>query len=81
MNETTMNLNEGDLVKLEGISRHGKNRIRENGIWWRIISLDGKDSSILSTKVCVVPNDKKREHNWRWIDLRDDRDMEMVEVL
>ena len=67
----------GDEVRLKGINRHGKNRVRENGEWWEIIMVDGGASSILSTKICVEP--KSGSGNWRWIDIPEDRDMEIVE--
>ena len=67
----------GDEVRLEGVNRHGKNRVRENGDWWEVIMVDGGDSSILNTKVCVTP--VSGTGNWRWIDLPEDRDMRIVE--
>ena len=67
----------GDAVRLSGKNRHGKNRIRENGDMWEIITVDGGDSSILPTKICVTP--LSGTGNWRWIDLSDDRDMIIVE--
>ena len=45
----------GDTVRLSGKTRHSRNRIRENGDMWEVITIDGKDSSVLSTKICVVP--------------------------
>ena len=69
----------GNLMKLAGKTRHGKNRIRENGDMWRVISVDGGDSSILTTKVCVRPMDLERRDEWRWIDLPSDEHMEIVE--
>ena len=65
----------GDIVKLFGKSRHGKNRIRENGDMWRVLTV--KDNSI-----CVRPMDLDRRENWRWIDIPDDEHMNMklVEV-
>ena len=42
----------GDNLRLAGKTRHGKNRIRENGDLWEVTNLDGQDSSILSTKIC-----------------------------
>ena len=65
----------GDIVKLFGKTRHGKNRIRENGDMWRVITVDGQDSTILPTKICVRPMDLDRRDNWRWIDLPDDEHM------
>ena len=69
----------GNLMKLSGKTRHGKNRIRENGEMWRVIQVDGQDSSIMSTKVCVRPLDLERRENWRWVDLPSDEHMEIVE--
>ena len=72
----------GDIVKLFGKTRHGKNRIRENGDMWRVITVDGADSSILTTKICVRPMDLDRRENWRWIDIPDDEHMtvKLVEI-
>ena len=69
----------GDAVRLSGITRHGKNRIRENGDMWRVITVDGGDSSILTTKVCVRPMNLERRDEWRWIDLPSDEHMEIIE--
>tara|TARA_B100001564_G_C20631897_1_gene667616 strand:- start:128 stop:394 length:267 start_codon:yes stop_codon:yes gene_type:complete len=70
----------GDAVRLSGITRHGKNRIRENGDMWEVITIDGKDSSVLSTKICVVPMAEGRRENWRWLDLPEDEHME-IEII
>ena len=69
----------GNHLKLAGVTRHGKNRIRENGEMWEVITVDGGDSSILSTKVCVVPCEESRRENWRWVDVAGDQHMEIVE--
>ena len=69
----------GDVIKLSGKTRHGKNRIRENGDLWEVTNLDGQDSSILSTKACVVPIKESRRSEWRWLDLPSDEHMEIVE--
>ena len=62
----------GDVVRLSGKTRHGKNRVRENGEFWEIITVDGGESSILSTKICVVPMVEERRENWRWLDVPED---------
>ena len=67
----------GDAVRLSGKTRHGKNRIRENGDMWEVITIDGKDSSVPSTKICVVPMAEGRRENWRWLDLPEDEHMEI----
>ena len=69
----------GNHLRLEGRNRHGKNRIRENGDMWRVITVDGGDSSILTTKVCVRPMNLERRDEWRWLDLPSDEHMEIVE--
>ena len=70
----------GDAVRLSGKTRHGKNRIRENGDMWKVITIDGKESSVLSTKICVVPMAEGRRENWRWLDLPEDEHME-IEII
>ena len=70
----------GDIIKLSGKTRHGKNRIRENGDLWKVINIDGQDSSVLSTKICVIPVDLERRENWRWIDIPEDEHMEIVDT-
>ena len=69
----------GDNLRLAGKTRHGKNRIRENGDLWEVTNLDGQDSSILSTKACVIPVREGRRNEWRWLDLPSDEHMEIVE--
>ena len=75
-----MKLFAGDIIKLSGKTRHGKNRIRENGDMWKVINTDGQDSSVLSTKICVIPVDMERRENWRWIDIPEDEHMEIVDT-
>ena len=70
----------GDAVRLSGKTRHGKNRIRENGDMREVITIDGKDSSVLSTKICVVPMAEGRRENWRWLDLPEDEHMD-IEII
>ena len=69
----------GNLMRLAGKTRHGKNRIHENGDMWRVITVDGGDSSILTTKVCVRPMNLERRDEWRWLDLPSDEHMEIIE--
>lgn len=72
-----MKLFEGNIVKLSGVSRHGKNRIRENGELWRVSTVDGQASSILTTKICVHPVNSESSKNWRWIDIPEDEHMKI----
>ena len=45
--EIDMKVFVGNHLRLAGKTRHGKNRIRENGNMWRVINVDGADSSLL----------------------------------
>ena len=72
---------EGNHLKLAGITRHGKNRIRENGDMWEVNTVDGRDSSLLTTKICVAPLKESRRGEWRWIDVPCDEHMEILEVI
>jgi len=71
----------GNLMKLAGKTRHGKNRIRENGDLWEVNTVDGRDSSLLITKVCVAPLKESRRGEWRWIDVPRDEHMEILKVI
>ena len=64
----------GDIVRLSGKSRHGRNRVRENGELARVITVDG-DGEILTRKICVRHLDNNE--SWRWIDLPSDEHMEI----
>ena len=64
----------GDVVKLAGKNRHGKNRVRENGKFWEVITVDGE---FLSRKICVRPIVEDCHENWRWVDLPEDEHMEI----
>ena len=69
----------GNHLRLVGKTRHGKNRIRENGDMWEVTNLDVQDSSILSTKACVIPLREDRRAEWRWLDLPSDEHMYIIE--
>ena len=47
--EIDMKVFVGNHLRLAGKTRHGKNRIRENGDMWRVINVDGAESSLLVT--------------------------------
>ena len=53
--EIVMKVFVGNHLRLSGKTRHGKNRIRENGDLWEVINVDGQGFSLLTTKVCVIP--------------------------
>jgi len=70
----------GDILRLKGKNRHGKNRVRENGDLWEVINVDGTPDGVLSVKACIRPTEEGRTGEWRWIDLPDDEIMEWTVV-
>ena len=40
----------GDNLRLAGKTRHGKNRIHENGDMWEVTNLDGQDPQYFPLK-------------------------------
>ena len=50
----------GDLVALVGVSRHGKNRVREQGHAWTVHHAHPHES-----RVCLVA--VSNPDNWRWV--------------
>ena len=69
-----MTVNIGDLLRLSGRTRHGKNRIREHGSLVEVIHL-----RLDERKFCVTHRDGD---SWRWIDIPEDEHMEwkMIEA-
>ena len=60
----------GDFLKIGGISRRGKNRIREHGAIWKV-------RNVWANKTLLESTDGK--DYWRWIDHNDDPDFEILE--
>tara|TARA_Y100000592_G_scaffold15461_1_gene22616 strand:- start:695 stop:934 length:240 start_codon:yes stop_codon:yes gene_type:complete len=72
----------GDKVKLTGKTKHGKNRVREQGAEWIVVKVE---SGVLFS------DDKKKEFAllrkednpgefWRWVALKEDKNFS-VEVI
>lgn len=69
------------LIKLEGKSLKGKNRVREHGEMWRV--LKQKDGLVF-----IEPDKQAREVNneshtleFRWISINNDKDFTITEVI
>ena len=60
-----MTVNIGDLIRLSGKTRHGKNHIREHGDVTEVVFTR-------ENKFCVT---HKHGDSWRWIDLPEDEHM------
>ena len=59
----------GDIITLKGITGHGKNRIREQGVQWSVIN-DTTDIGIVSRDCASVfpPIRSLQTGEWRWFD-------------
>ncbi len=62
----------GFLVKVEGLSQKGKNRINEHGAVWKV-------KKVWTRKLLLKSTDGK--DNWRWVDGAEDSDFMIVDVL
>ena len=58
------------MVRLVGISRHGKNRIRENGELWVVAEI--RDGCVLLDSVTT--------EDWRWVSIVGDQNFTMRPV-
>ena len=73
----------GTKVKLKGKTKHGKNRVREQGNTWRVVKIrsglalaEDRDKEF----ALLLAENRPDEH-WRWVALKDDKNftMEVVE--
>ena len=55
------------MIKLKGITGHGKNRIREHGELWEILELPPGVVS-MSNKPALPPVKSVKPGVWRWLD-------------
>ena len=63
----------GDFVRLEGKSRHGKNRINQHGDVWEV--LDEQLTKLLLSSLEATEGPKHNKvKDWRWISAVDSED-------
>lgn len=60
-----------DRIVLEGISRHGKNRIHQHGNVWFVDEVRGDRMSLISEHKTFKLGDKMM-HDARWVLLKND---------
>ena len=77
-NGKTTTIQVGDIIKLSGVTHHGKNRVRENGDLAEIFKIDGLISEMLCVKFLIRHVDNLEM--WRWIDLPEDEHMNWEKV-
>ena len=68
------------MLLLEGISQHGKNRIREHGAEWRVVatlpSIQASSHASLKGPFASVVSERTGER--RWVSLTDDPDFSIM---
>lgn len=77
----------GDVVTLKGISRHGKNRISEQGAQWVVVRVEARPSSGSRNGSCLcvgsgfvlLEKEDKSLGFWRWVALADDKNFSIEE--
>jgi hypothetical protein len=68
----------GDLIKLVGISRHGKNRINEHGNAWLVKAVKDGRVSLSSLENTFKSKTLPPSPDGRWVQLRDDENFEII---
>lgn len=58
----------GDIIRLEGVSLLGKNRIREHGPLWKV----SKDTGTMMLMESI------RTGYWKWMEKEEDKDFKEV---
>ena len=73
----------GDKVKLTGITRHGKNRVREQGDLWTVtaISPAGQSSfAAVGTEIALLRAESNPDRNWRWVEVKNDKNFHVKKI-
>jgi hypothetical protein len=73
----------GTKVKLEGKTKHGKNRVREQGHTWVVVKV-GSGMVFAEDKnkeFALLSAESRPDDHWRWVALKEDKNftMEVVE--
>ena len=66
----------GDKVKLTGLTKHGKNRVREQGDMWTVTDMSvAQRSSFAPTgsSIALLRADSNPTKFWRWVEVNNDK--------
>jgi hypothetical protein len=66
----------GDKVKLTGVTRHGKNRVREQGDLWTVTAMTPASQSsfaAVGTEIALLRAESNPDKNWRWVEVAHDK--------
>tara|TARA_B100000131_G_C17893747_1_gene523455 strand:+ start:170 stop:442 length:273 start_codon:yes stop_codon:yes gene_type:complete len=68
---------QGDKVKLMGKTKHGKNRVNEQGAFWTVVEVKEIEHSSgfapRGTEVALLSANKDPMNLWRWVEIRNDK--------
>jgi len=84
MAEDTKKMNVGDTLTLSGITKHGKNRVREQGAKWMVIELKTVKHRMstfpVGTPIALLAAVSDPHKHWRWIRQTNDKNFQIDEV-
>jgi len=66
----------GDRVKLTGLTKHGKNRVREQGDLWTVTALSVAHKSSfapIDSDIALLRADSDPAKFWRWVEVNNDK--------
>jgi hypothetical protein len=75
MGEDTKKMDVGDILTLTGKTKHGKNRVREQGALWRVTQTKvARRHSVHpeGTPIALLRALSNPDKHWRWIRQTDD---------
>jgi len=73
----------GDKVKLTGLTKHGKNRVREQGDMWTVTLLSVASASSfapIGSHIALLRAESDPTKFWRWVEVNNDKNFH-VKVL
>ncbi len=73
----------GDILTLSGKTKHGKNRVREQGALWRVTQTKVSQRHSVhpeGTPIALLRALSDPEKHWRWIRQTDDPNFNIIEV-
>jgi len=72
----------GDKVKLTGKTKHGKNRVREQGAEWIVVKVKAGVlfSDDKEKQFALLKKEESQSEFWRWVALKEDKNF-FIETL
>ena len=71
----------GDKVKLTGLTKHGKNRVREQGDLWTVAEVKAMSHNsgfvAKGTQIALLNANSDPLKHWRWVEVKNDKNFHM----